>query len=129
MQRLVRALNLLYRATPALHRRDCEAGGFEWLVADDAAQSVFAWLRHDGQGGNALVVVNFTPVPRPGYRIGLPSAAHWRVVLDTDSREFGGSGAGAGTPRVEPVASHGHPQSLVLDLPPLATLFLLPEAA
>ena len=128
VQALVRALNGLYRATPALHRRDCEADGFEWVVADDAAQSVFAWLRHDGQGGSALVVVNFTPVPRPGYRIGLPAAGPWRVALDTDARAFGGSGSGADAPRIEAVASHGHPQSLVLDLPPLATLFLLPAS-
>ena len=126
---LVRELNRLYRDTPALHVLDCEAAGFAWRVADDAEQSVFAWSRFDGRGGEALVVSNFTPEPRPGYRIGLPpGATAWRVVLDTDAREFGGSGAGVGMPRLEAVPSHGHAQSLVLDLPPLATVFLLPEA-
>src|SRR5690349_19910132 len=64
VQRLVRDLNRLYRDCPALHRHDREAAGFEWLVADDAEQSVLAWLRRDGQGDAVIVVCNFTPVPR-----------------------------------------------------------------
>jgi 1,4-alpha-glucan branching enzyme len=128
VQRLVADLNALYRATPALHRLDCEAAGFAWLVGDDAAQSVFAWLRRDAGDGVALVVGNFTPMPRPGYRLGVPAGpTRWRVALDSDAPDYGGSGyRGGDVIPVEPVAAHGHAQSLALDLPPLATLFLLP---
>jgi 1,4-alpha-glucan branching enzyme len=129
VQRLVRALNHLYRERPALHALDCEAAGFEWLVADDAAQSVLCWLRRDGAGNEVIVLSNFTPEPRPGYRFGLPvgSNARWRVALDTDMREYGGSGALTTSELAgEALASHGHARSLRLDLPPLATVFLVP---
>src|SRR4249919_1965837 len=75
VQRLVRELNRLYRELPALHALDCEPGGFEWLVADDAAQSVLCWLRRDGAGNEVIVLSNFTPEPRAGYRVGLPAGA------------------------------------------------------
>ena len=127
---LVRDLNRLYRDVPALHRLDCEASGFQWLVGDDRDHAVFAWLRRDGHGGVALVVCNFTPVPRHGYRIGLPddAPAHWREALNTDSRHYGGSDLGNGAqPLVAgAVPAHGHARSLTLDLPPLATLVVLP---
>jgi 1,4-alpha-glucan branching enzyme len=129
VQSLVRALNRLYRERPALHALDCEPAGFEWLVADDAMQSIFCWLRRDGAGNEVIVLSNFTPEPRRGYRIGLPegAAARWRVALDSDAREFGGSGAGpAGELGAEAVASHGRARSLSIDVPPLATLFLVP---
>ena len=75
MQTLVGDLNRLYRETPALHARDCEAEGFEWLIVDDDANSVFAWLRKAGDGASAVAVVsNFTPVPRRDYRLPLPRA-------------------------------------------------------
>jgi 1,4-alpha-glucan branching enzyme len=130
VQRLVGDLNRLYAGTPALHALDCDAAGFEWLVPDDAAQSVLAWLRRDAAGGLALVACNFTPLPRPGYRIGVPAGAgRWRVVLDTDAPGYGGSGyRGVDEGDVEPVPAHGHAQSLRLDLPPLATVFLQPVA-
>ena len=84
---LVRDLNILYRETPALYARDCEAEGFQWLAVDDADQSVFAWLRRGGpEDPPVAVVVNFTPVPRPDYRIGLPAAGRWREILNTDAR-------------------------------------------
>ena len=72
---LVRDLNHSYTAIPALHARDCEPEGFEWMNADDFENSVFAWARHDGEGGPILVVVcNFTPVPRDNYQMPLPKA-------------------------------------------------------
>jgi 1,4-alpha-glucan branching enzyme len=129
VQRLVRELNRLYRELPALHALDCEPGGFEWLVADDAAQSVLCWLRRDGAGNEVIVLSNFTPEPRSGYRVGLPAGAakEWRVALDSDARAFGGSGALASSGlAAEAVAAHGHARSLRLDLPPLATVFLVP---
>ncbi len=135
MQSLVRDLNHLYRDLPALHALDCEAAGFEWLVSDDAEQSVFAWMRHDGLGGTVLVVSNFTPEPRRAYRLGVPAGVgHWRVALDTDEARYGGSGmlvasaglAGNAHFHAQTRACHGRDQSILIDLPPLATLFLLP---
>jgi 1,4-alpha-glucan branching enzyme len=127
---LIRDLNALYRQQPALHRKDCEADGFAWLVGDDAANSVYAWQRFDGHGGRVMVICNLTPVPRPAYRIGLhrSSPETWREMLNTDSRHYGGSdlGNGAGMLKAEPVMAHGHANSIAVDLPPLATLFLVP---
>ena len=135
VQALVRDLNHLYRDVPALHALDCEAAGFEWLVSDDAENSVFAWARHDGLGGTALVLSNFTPEPRRAYRVGVPGGAgHWSIVLDTDDARYGGSGmvapsaglAGHARLHAQAIACHGRSHSLLLDLPPLATIFLLP---
>ncbi len=131
VQRLVRDLNRLYRDEPALHRLDCEPGGFEWLDVSDAEHSIYAWLRRDGQGRCAMVLCNFTPVPRPRWRIGLPddAAACWREAIDTDSAHYGGSGSsnnGCGVLELEAIASHGRARSLCLTLPPLASLILLP---
>ncbi len=129
VQRLVRDLNHLYARVPALHALDCEAPGFQWLVADDAEQSVFAWLRRDAQGGLALVVCNFTPVVRHGYRVGVPAGpAAWQEVLNTDSQHYGGGNMGndAALLAAETVAAHGYGASITLNLPPLATIILLP---
>jgi 1,4-alpha-glucan branching enzyme len=128
--RLVADLNAIYRARPALHRLDCESAGFEWLVDDDGENSVLAWLRRDGAGDCAIVACNFTPVPRRGYRLPLPddAPARWRCALDTDSRHYGGSDAGPGEGPLAADATpcRGRARSLALDLPPLATVFLLP---
>ena len=92
---LVRDLNRLYRAHAALHARDCEAEGFQWIVVDDRDHSVFAWLRCGGAGDPPVaVVVNFTPVPRQDYRIGLPAPGRWREILNTDAQIYGGGGLG-----------------------------------
>jgi 1,4-alpha-glucan branching enzyme len=121
----VRDLNNLYRGIPALHARDCEPEGFRWIVVDDARQSVFAWLRLSGTDDPPVVVVcNFTPVPRHGYRIGLPFAGRWREILNTDASAYGGSGLGnLGGVDAIPHPSHGMPASADLLLPPLATLY------
>ncbi|GAA5234151.1 1,4-alpha-glucan branching protein GlgB [Verticiella sediminum] len=125
LQRLVRDLNHLYAGLPALHRLDAEPDGFAWVIGDDAGNSVYAYRRRDGRGGEALVVCNMTPVPREGYRIGVPAAGAWRERLNTDAQDYGGSGMGnAGGRTSEPVPSHGMPDSLCLTLPPLATLIL-----
>ena len=130
VQRLVRDLNHLYRERSALHALDCEVAGFEWLVADDADHSVLAWLRRDAHGNCAVVICNFTPLGRPGYRVGLPAGpAAWRIALDTDAACYGGSAAiqhADGNPIIENVPMHGRAASLRIDLPPLATLFLVP---
>ena len=128
MQRLVRDLNRLLRAQPALHRLDAEAAGFEWVDAHDAERSIFAWLRFDEQRRPLLVICHFTPVHRPGLRFGVPEGiAHWREVLNTDHADYGGGGIGnPGLRAVDNVAAHGRAQSLCLDLPPMATILLAP---
>jgi 1,4-alpha-glucan branching enzyme len=127
LRQCVRDLNILYRGIPAMHARDCEADGFRWIVVDDARQSVFGWLRLGGAGDPPLAIFcNFTPVPRQGYRVGLPFPGRWREVLNTDAQTYGGSGLG-NLGEVEAAArpSHGMPASAVLLLPPLATLYFL----
>jgi 1,4-alpha-glucan branching enzyme len=129
VQRLVRDLNRLYVAEPALHARDSRAEGFRWVIGDDRANSVFAFLRL-GEEGSApvLVVCNFTPVPRHGYRIGVPRAGRWREIANTDSRFYGGSDLGnEGHVHSLSETSHGEPQSILLTLPPLATVMLRAE--
>jgi 1,4-alpha-glucan branching enzyme len=126
IQRLVRDLNRLYRDTPALHALDCEADGFEWLVADDSAHSVFAWLRK-GKNFNdrCVVVINFTPEVLRDYRVRVPFAGTWREVLNSDAAAYGGSNAGnAGA--VSTVVTRDSPE-LHLVIPPLAAVFLVPE--
>ena len=126
MQSLVRDLNAVYRGQPALHRRDCEPDGFRWVVIDDADQSVFAYLRLAEDAPPALVVCNFTPVPRYGYRLGVPQGGLWREVLNTDASPYGGSNVGnGGSVHAEDAPSHGLPASLPLTLPPLATIVLV----
>ena len=131
VQRLVRDLNRLYTAEPALHARDGEDTGFSWVVADDWQQSVFAYLRMSG--GNrppVLAVSNFTPVPRNGYRLGVPEAGKWCALLNTDAACYGGSDfAGGREATAERAPWHNQPASLALDLPPLATLVLRLDGA
>ena len=123
IQSLVRDLNAVYQATPALYQRDCEASGFQWLIGDDAANSVFAFARHGEDGELAVVACNFTPVPRPNYRVGVPRAGFYREVLNTDAAVYGGGNMGnMGGLEAEPVPSHGEEHSIVLTLPPLATI-------
>ncbi|HET7843639.1 MAG TPA: 1,4-alpha-glucan branching protein GlgB, partial [Xanthomonadales bacterium] len=126
VQRLVRDLNRAYAGEPALHARDCDPAGFRWLVGNDDANSVLAFVRCGRTGDRpVVVVVNFTPVPRTGYRVGAPAPGRWRELVNSDAHEYGGSGMGnAGAIDTEPVAAHGEPQSLLLTLPPLAALVL-----
>ena len=129
MQALVRDLNGAYRGQPALHQRDCSPDGFRWVVLDDAAQGVFAYLRFGADGTKpALVACNFTPLPRFGYRVGVPAEGMWHEVLNTDSGSYGGSNLGnAGSVLAEAVPLHGQPASLPLTLPPLATIILVAD--
>ncbi|MBV9734554.1 MAG: 1,4-alpha-glucan branching protein GlgB [Acidisphaera sp.] len=126
VQRLVRDLNLAYRDTPSLHRRDCDHTGFRWVVLNDRVQSVFAFLRFgEADDPPVLVVCNFTPIPRHGYRIGVPLGGEWLEVVNSDAAVYGGSNMGnAGRVVAEQVSSHDCPASLMLTLPPLATLYL-----
>jgi 1,4-alpha-glucan branching enzyme len=129
IQALVRDLNAVYRKLPALHVRDSDHAGFRWVVMDDAAQSVFAYLRLGNEDDlPALIVCNFTPVPRYCYRVGVPAMGRWREALNTDATLYGGTNLGnAGAVEAEAVASHGLPASLSLLLPPLATIILVAD--
>ena len=122
-------LNRLLRSEPALHERDFDPAGFEWADHRDAEHGVLGILRHAASPGGApvLIVLNFTPVVQHDYRLGVPHGGHWREVLNTDAREYGGSGAGnAGGVDAEAVPAHGRDRSLRLVLPPLGALFLRP---
>ncbi|MCC7282979.1 MAG: 1,4-alpha-glucan branching protein GlgB [Acetobacteraceae bacterium] len=131
MQRLVRDLNLLHRDQPALCRHDTDPGKFRWVDADDAGRSVFSWLRL-GQPDEPPVAVlaNFTPVPREGFRIGLPRAGRWRELLNSDAACYGGSNVGnLGSVAARDDPAFGLPASASLTLPPLACLYLAPEGS
>ena len=127
VQKLVADLNRLYRELPALHEQDCQPQGFQWLIGDDAANSVYAWLRWSSQGEPLLVVANFTPVPREGYRIGVPFGEQWQELLNSDAELYAGSNVGnLGAVAADEIASHGQPLSLALNLPPLGVLVMKP---
>jgi 1,4-alpha-glucan branching enzyme len=129
VQNWVETLNRVYRERRALHELDHDPNGFEWIDCNDNAASVVSLLRKGKSPEDVLLVVcNFTPVPRIGYRVGVPSGGFWRELLNSDGKEYGGSGVGnmGGTAaRQEPV--HGRPFSLTLSLPPLGAVFFTPE--
>jgi 1,4-alpha-glucan branching enzyme len=135
IQAWVRHLNELHRAEPALHEDDVTPAGFEWVDASDTGASVLSWLRHprdDGRGAPGgrpvLVVCNLTPVPRSGYRIGVPRGGVWDELANSDAVEFGGSGMGnLGRVQAQELAAHGRAWSLSLTLPPLGVLMFAPE--
>ena len=130
VQKLVRDLNALYRQHPALHQLDGDAAGFAWLLSDQAELSVLAWLRRDKADAMMVVVCNFTPVPRDGFRLGVPAGARaWREALNTNAASYGGTGLGnsASSLVVQSIAAQAQAQSITLTLPPLATLFLVPQ--
>ena len=126
VQRLVRDLNQLYKSSPALYSQDFTDAGFEWIDHQDAGRSLLSFLRKGRSGECMLVLSNFAPVVHKGFRIGVPFAGQWRERLNSDSAHYGGSNVGTplGAARSEAVASHGRAQSILLNLPPLATVFL-----
>jgi 1,4-alpha-glucan branching enzyme len=128
LQRLVEDLNRLYGAEPALHELDCDGAGFEWIDCNDAEHSVVSFLRRSRSGEEIAVVCNFTPVPRQSYRIGVPRGGFWRELLNSDSKDYWGSGQGnLGGVEAAPAGYHGQRYSLSLTLPPLAAVFLKRE--
>lgn len=127
IQSLIRDLNHLYRNVKALHERDSEPDGFQWLVADDSAQSVFAWVRRGRDPRDCcLIAVNFTPEVRREYRVPAPLPGAWREVLNTDSEYYGGSNIG-NNGVVSSVERGAAGPELTLVIPPLAALFLVPD--
>jgi 1,4-alpha-glucan branching enzyme len=122
VQKWVADLNSLYKREASLHEKDFSQDGFRWVRRGDWEQSVLAFLRDD-----VLVVLNFTPVPRHGYRIGVPRGGRWNELLNSDAPEYGGAGNGNyGGVQAEDISCDGHGHSLTLTLPPLGALFLKP---
>jgi len=128
-QMWVEQLNRAYREQPALHVLDNDPAGFEWIDCSDNLWSTISLMRKASSAAPQVIVVcNFTPVPRIGYRIGTPRGGLWKELLNSDATEYGGSGMGNfGEVRAEPIPAHGRPYSLNLTLPPLAVLFLKAE--
>ena len=129
LRRYVGDLNRVYRDHAALHTRDCSAEGFQWIQADDEHNSVFAFLRRGDSPEEVVVVLsNFTPVPREGYRVGVPKAGFYSELINSDAEIYGGSNTGnAGGIYSEATPSHGFEQSISLTLPPLSLLMLKPR--
>ena len=128
ISRLVTDLNGLYRAEPALWELDEVPAGFEWIDSQDAGHNVLSYIRRDRSGRMVAVVVNFAGTPHEGYLLGLPRVGGWREALNTDAEVYGGSGVGnLGRVMAEETPANGRPASVRLRIPPLATLFLIPE--
>jgi 1,4-alpha-glucan branching enzyme len=129
VRRLIADLNRSLVHEPALHQEDDHPGGFNWIIADDVQQSIYAFLRFGKDRTQPILVVcNFTPQPRQGFHVGVPTGGVWRELCNTDSSYYGGSNVGNGgmvTALSEP--HHGHAHSLCLQIPPLATLILRAE--
>jgi 1,4-alpha-glucan branching enzyme len=126
---LVRDLNRLYRSTPELHRLDCDPEGFSWIDAANGVESVLSYIRRSRDPhALAVIVCNFTPVPRHDYRIGVPLPGRYRERINTDAIQYGGSGIGnAGAVQADAHPMHGHAYSLCLQLPPLGVLIFTAE--
>jgi 1,4-alpha-glucan branching enzyme len=124
VHRLIRDLNLTYQSHSALHDQDVHANGFAWIAHGDATQSVIAFLRWSQEMHPVVVICNFTPVPRVGYRVGMPFAGVWSEIFNTDNGVYGGSGVLSGAGTTDTIASHGYAHSLELTLPPLSCLML-----
>jgi 1,4-alpha-glucan branching enzyme len=129
VQRLARDLNVMYRDLAPLHQLDFESAGFAWIDCNDAMQSLLSFRRIAQDGSEVIAVFNFTPVPRKGYRLGVPKAGSYTVLLNSDAGIYGGSGMGAGEHLLADPQQPWMEQraSLVLDLPPLAALLLKAE--
>jgi 1,4-alpha-glucan branching enzyme len=121
-EKFFKYLGQLYQRERALWARELEPQGFFWIDCNDTDTSVISYVRW-GDGEEIIVVLNFTPVPRQGYRIGVPRPGHYVQILNSDSSIYGGSNLGDNV-RVttQPIPHHGHAQSLCLTLPPLAGL-------
>jgi 1,4-alpha-glucan branching enzyme len=124
LQEFIAELGRYYKRTPALWRSDPDPEGFQWIDCSDEDNSVLAYVRRDGERF-VVVVLNFTPVPREGYRIGVPSAGRYLEKLSSDDQRFGGSEFSTlAVVEADPVPLHGRPFSLNLSLPPLGALIL-----
>ncbi len=128
IHRFVKDLNRTYAAERSLHEIDFDSTGFQWIDCNDSENSVVSFIRRARDSHDFVVaLLNFTPVPRDGYRIGVPEPGGYTELLNSDAAIYGGSNHGnGGVVFSEPIASHGHAQSLRLNLPPLGFLLLKP---
>ena len=126
LARWVRELNAIYQREPSLHQVDFDGAGFTWIDCNDNENSVISLIRRARDPEDFTVMVaNFTPVPRPGYRVGVPARGWYREVLNSDAESYGGSNMGnSGGMMTDPIAAHGYDQSLSLIVPPLGFLLL-----
>jgi 1,4-alpha-glucan branching enzyme len=129
IKKWVADLNHAYRSDPPLYELDCEAGGFEWIDCNDSSQSIVGFIRKPASGNSlVLAVCNFTPVPRLGYRLGVPRGGFWKEILNSDALDYGGSGMGnLGGVQASPETWRDRPATLSLTLPPLAIVFFKSE--
>lgn len=131
VQDVVRDLNILYRTTPALYAKDCDGDGFQWIESNDAANSVFAWVRRGEPNDPEVVVVcNFTPIERSSYRLGFPLEGGWREAINTDAECYGGGGRG-NLGRITATGGdwQGQPAQAEITLPPLSTMVFVKDIA
>ncbi|MCJ7724792.1 MAG: 1,4-alpha-glucan branching protein GlgB [Acidimicrobiia bacterium] len=127
IQRWVRDLNRVVAAEPALHRRDFDPGGFQWIDPEDRQRSVISYLRHGTQGDRpVLLVANLSGTRHRRYRVGVPVGGRWQTLLTSDAETYGGAGRTPGRLATAPRKSHDMEQSLVLDLPPFTALVVAP---
>ena len=126
LQRFVRDANALYQREPALHECDFDPAGFEWIDCNDHASSVISLIRRAKDPADWLVaVLNWTPITRTGYRVGVPEAGEYDEVLNSDAAAYAGGNVGnLGSVLSEAIAAHGRPHSLALTLPPLSAVIL-----
>ncbi len=125
IQNWVRELNRVYKSEPALYRKDFTWEGFEWIDFNDWENSVLSFMRKGLLGEDLVIVCNFTPVPRYQYKIGVPQGGYWSEILNSDAKDYGGSGLdNLGRVEAVPHPAHGRDFSLSLTLPPLSVLFL-----
>jgi 1,4-alpha-glucan branching enzyme len=130
LQRFVADLNRVYTSERAMHEQDFTPAGFTWIDCNDNENSVVSLIRRAKDGGSVVALFNFTPVPRDGYRIGVPFSGAYNELINSDSEAYGGSNVGnSGIVFTEDIASHGFDQSLRLAIPPLSFLLLKPGAA
>ncbi|MBI2871441.1 MAG: 1,4-alpha-glucan branching protein GlgB [Candidatus Omnitrophica bacterium] len=128
VKKWIQDLNRVYRDAPALHTRDCDPRGFEWVDCHDSDSGILTFLRKGAGGETVLIACNMTPVPRNYYRVGVPRGGLWNEILNSDAAHYGGSGHGnLGGAEAEAIPHHGRPFSLNLTLPPLGILFLTPS--
>ena len=125
IQRVIRDLNTVYRDFPPLYKRDFDPDGFEWIIHDDLDSSVFSFIRKDENGRFVIVMSNFTPVPRYGYRFGVPEAGWYREIINTDAVIYGGSGIHNNELLAQPIPCNGYDWSVEVTAPPLATCMLV----
>ena len=130
MKRLVKDLNKLYKKQPALHQRDVTGDGFRWIQCDDAENSVYCFERIGKSPDDVVIVaLNFTPIPRYHYKVGVPKPGFYSEILNTDSSIYGGSNVGnIGGVYSESGPQHGYGQHVALTLPPLGMVVLKPIA-